>query len=142
LLYRGNCWPDNYFAPFYDVIIANHKPIIYYLFQYGYIIQTTHGQLPGIEEPSCFADYHVSVSERTQIYLSKLNIKSKIILNGIDCERFSPETPIHEKLTCVLSLCQSKEAHKFVSHCCKKIGVIKQLLNCRTDEIVKKQNIT
>ena len=108
---------------YYDLIIANHKPVISYLFQYGFIIQTTHGILPGLEEPSHFADHHVCVSRETQKYLSEMNIQSDIILNGVDCERFFPGKPINKELTCVLSLSQSEEANEFIGRCCEKTGV-------------------
>ena len=107
----------------YDLILANHKPIVQRLFQHGYIIQTTHGIIPGIEEPSSFADFHVCVSEYQKKYFSEMKIKMDVIKNGIDCERFRIERPIHDKLTNVLSLCKSEEAIKLVVSCCKKIKV-------------------
>ena len=107
----------------YDLIIANHKPVVQYLFQYGYIIQTTHGIIPGIEEPSCFADFNVCVSSFQQKYFSGMKMAYEVIPNGIDCERFFPEKPLNEKLTNVLSLCQSKEADKLVELSCRKINV-------------------
>jgi glycosyltransferase involved in cell wall biosynthesis len=107
----------------YDLIIANHKPVILRLFKYGYIIQTTHGILPGIDEPSVFADYNVCVSEFQQKYYSEKNIKLDLILNGIDCGRFYPKKPVNDRLTNVLSLCQSENANRFIASCCKKLGV-------------------
>jgi glycosyltransferase involved in cell wall biosynthesis len=107
----------------YDLIIASHGPVIRHLFQYGYTIQTTHGILPGLEEPSFFADCHVCVSEFQREYFLEKNIKCDVILNGINCERFYPQTPIHEKLTRVLSLCQSDEANKLIAKCCKQLNV-------------------
>ena len=107
----------------YDLILANHKPIVHRLFQHGYIIQTTHGIIPGIEEPSRFADSHVCVSEYQKKYFSGMKIEMDIIKNGVDCERFRPERPIHDKLTNVLALCKSEGAIRLVASSCKKINV-------------------
>jgi glycosyltransferase involved in cell wall biosynthesis len=107
----------------YDAIIANHRPVIQRLFQHGFIIQTSHGILPGLEEPSLFADCHVCVSAFQQKYFLERKINCRVIPNGIDCERFYPETPVHKKLTRVLSLCQSEEANKLVAFCCKRMNI-------------------
>ncbi|MDR0301433.1 MAG: hypothetical protein LBI04_03865 [Treponema sp.] len=107
----------------YDLIIANYKLVTQLLFQRGYIIQTSHSILPGNDEPSLFADYHVCVSEFQQKFFLEKKIKCEVILNGIDCERFYPETPVHKKLTRVLSLCQSEEANKLIASCCRRINV-------------------
>ena len=121
----------------YDLILANHKPIVQRLFQHGYIIQTTHGIIPGIEEPSCFADFHVCVSEYQNKFFSDMKIEMETIRNGIDCERFYPERPIHDKLSNVLSLCQSEEAIKLVVSCCKELNVKHKIIRHWKDHIWK-----
>lgn len=107
----------------YDFIIANHNTTVKYLYKRGYIIQTCHGIYIELEQPSEFAKLYVSISYEVQKHLENKGIKSIIIKNGIDCIRFRPQNPISNKLTCVLSLCQSEEANDFILKCCKEVGV-------------------
>lgn len=107
----------------YDLILANHKPVVDFLVGRGVIIQTCHGHLMGLEAPSQCANLYVSISEETRSYLLKHGKRSVLIYNGINCNRFSPIVPINEKLRVVLSLCQSNIANDFVRRCCNSIGV-------------------
>lgn len=123
---------------YYDLILANHTSVVEHLFLYGYIIQTCHGVLPDLEQPSPFADIYVSISEEVRTHLQQLGKQSDVMLNGIDCERFAPHNPIHSNLTCVLSLCQSDIANSFIKECCDSLsdGKIK-FLSCNkfTDNV-------
>lgn len=107
----------------YDLILANHNTIVDALVGYGYIIQTCHGVVPVLEQPSPNANAYVAISEEVQLHLQKLGYKSTVIRNGIDCKRFSPINPIHENLQTVLSLSYSPVANKFIEECCNQIGV-------------------
>ena len=107
---------------YYDLILANHTPVIEYLFSYGLIIQTCHGIIPDLEQPSPYADMYISISEEIKAHLQHLDIESDVMLNGIDCERFTPHAPIHSKLTRVLSLCQSDVANNFIQECCNAVS--------------------
>ncbi|MDR2601335.1 MAG: hypothetical protein LBC53_02630 [Spirochaetaceae bacterium] len=107
----------------YDLILANHTTVVRLVFKYGYTIQTCHGIIPKLEQPSMFADFHVSISYEIKEHLNKKGIDSVVIYNGIDCNRFKPEKPLHDKLTSVLSLCQSEEANDFIKNCCQIINV-------------------
>ena len=119
----------------YDLILANHRTCVRKLQSYGYIIQTSHGVVPPLEQPSRYADYYVSVTEEVRQHLLSKDIHSKVILNGIDCERFSVKRPLSEKLACVLSLCQSEELNAFMAECCEEIGVCFISCNKHTDNV-------
>jgi glycosyltransferase involved in cell wall biosynthesis len=115
-------------APFmrhkdYDLILAGGNNTVRYLAQFGFVIDTMHGVLPGVEEPSVLADLYVSVSPYIRDYYLKRGFQSKVIMNGINCRRFKPRKELNRQLTNVLSLCQSDESNKFIARCCKKIGV-------------------
>ncbi|MCH5307590.1 MAG: hypothetical protein J1E37_05865 [Prevotella sp.] len=107
---------------YYDLILANHTPVVEHLFCYGFIIQTCHGIILDLEQPSPFADMYVCISEEIKNHLQNIGIKSDVMLNGIDCNRFTPYNPIHSNLTCVLSLCQSDIANNFIKECCDSIS--------------------
>ena len=107
----------------YDLILANHTTVVPEVCSYGYTIQTCHGAVAELEQPSPFADAHVAVSMEVAD-----NLRSKgyepvaIIHNGIDCERFYPEHPVNDNLCTVLSLCQGERGHDFVKRCCERAG--------------------
>jgi glycosyltransferase involved in cell wall biosynthesis len=107
----------------YNLILASGNNAVRYLSQYGFVIDTMHGVLPGVEEPSAFADLYVSVSPYICEFYRKQGYESKVIMNGINCRRFKPKRELPNKLRKVLSLCQSKESNVFISKCCAKIGV-------------------
>lgn len=107
----------------YDLILANHNTTVKSLWKYGYIIQTCHGVFPKLEQPSKLADAHVAISQEVQDHLFKLGYYSSLILNGIDCERFSPKKSLNSKLRSVLSLCHSDEAHAMVEEACNYSGI-------------------
>lgn len=119
----------------YDLILANHRPCVRKLQSYGYIVQTCHGVVPKQEQPSRYADHYVSITEEVRKHLLSQDIESSVIFNGIDCERFTPKRPLPEKLSCVLSLCQSEELNAFIAECCEQIGV--RFLSCNkyTDNV-------
>lgn len=122
-------------ADHYDLILANHYTVVEKLWDCGYLIQTCHGYIPELEQPSPFADAHVSVSEEVRKHLLHLGYESTVIANGIDCNRFSPKTPVSPSLTAVLSLCQSDEANDFIQRCCEAINVKFLRSNKYTDNV-------
>jgi glycosyltransferase involved in cell wall biosynthesis len=107
----------------YDLILASGNNTVRYLAQFGFVIDTMHGVLPGVEEPSALADLYVSVSPYIRDYYLKRGFQSRVIMNGINCRRFRSMKELNKQLTNVLSLCQGDESNKFIFHCCKKIGV-------------------
>ena len=128
-------------AHHYDLILANHNTVVEKLWTYGYLIQTCHGYIPLLEQPSPFADAHVSVSEEVREHLLRNGYQSTVIPNGIDCNRFMPKTPVSEKLTTVLSLCQSETANAFIQKCCEACGVKFLQSNKHTDNVWSVEDI-
>ena len=115
-------------ANHYDLILANHNTVVEKLWPYGYIIQTCHGTIPELEQPSPFADAFVGVSEEVKEHLRSQGFEATVIPNGIDCKRFYPKKPVSQTLTTVLSLCQSDIANDFIRKCCEQANV--KFLHC------------
>jgi len=117
----------------YDVIFANHVTCIELLrLKFGekvLIVQTCHGIFPELEQPSLYANYHISVSKEVFDYLKSKKINSEIILNGINCERFKSKKPLNEKIKTLLSLCQSEEANSFIKSVCDDLKIEFKFLN-------------
>lgn len=107
----------------YDLILANHTTVVPEVCPYGYTIQTCHGAISELEQPSPFADAHVAVSmEVAENILAKGYTPIGVINNGIDCERFCPKHPVNDSLRTVLSMCQGERGHSFVKRCCERAG--------------------
>lgn len=119
----------------YDLILANHMTVVEKIWPYGYLIQTCHGTIPELEQPSPFADAYVGVSEEIKVHLRKLGYDSTVIPNGIDCKRFCPKRPVSPTLSTVLSLCHSDIANNFVRKCCEQAGVKFLQSNKFTDNV-------
>ncbi|OJX90625.1 MAG: hypothetical protein BGP01_04390 [Paludibacter sp. 47-17] len=107
----------------YDLILANHKTTIQFLHRKGFTVQTCHGTLPTLEQPSKFADAYVSVTQEVHEHLQTKGIDSTLIKNGINCRRFAPRQQLNDRLGCVLSLCQSDEANAMIHQVCSRNGI-------------------
>lgn len=120
----------------YDLILANHTTVVEKLWPYGYIIQTCHGNIAQLEQPSPYADAFVTVSEETKDHLQSLGFQTAAVIhNGIDCNRFFSKKPVSEKLSTVLSLCQSDVANAFIGKCCEQAGIKFLQSNKFTDNV-------
>jgi len=117
----------------YDVVFANHNSCVKFirrtLHYSNIIIQTCHGIYPELEQPSLYANYHISISEEVKEHLKNKNILSTLILNGINVSRFSSQTNINQKLTNLLSLCQSEEANSQLKEACVALNLNFKKLN-------------
>lgn len=107
----------------YDLILANHTTCVEALMGLGFIIQTCHGIYPELEQPSRCANFHVAVSKEVQSHLLLKGFNSVVIMNGIDVSKFYSRKRINEKLTNVLSLCQSEQANNFLQKVCDTLGL-------------------
>jgi hypothetical protein len=107
----------------YDLILANHNSTVPLVHQKGFTIQTCHGTLPALEQPDARANLHVSISEEVQEHLQKNGIKSTVIRNGIDCKRYMPFLPIHNKVTSVLSFGNTEEFNQKIAQYFAKKGI-------------------
>ncbi len=119
----------------YDLILANHTTVVERLWPYGYIIQTCHGNIAELEQPSPYADAYVGVSEEVKEHLRKKGYEAYVIPNGIDCKRFCPKTPVSPRLSTVLSLCHSDIANDFIRRCCQQAGLKFMQSNKFTDNV-------
>ncbi len=119
----------------YDLICANHTTVVQYLSSYGFTIQTCHGVFVELEQPSPLADWHVGVTQEICDHIRALGYDCGLLLNGIDCNRFSPINPLSKELKCVLSLCQNDIINEFIKDCCNSIGVKFMASNKYTDNV-------
>ncbi len=95
----------------YDLILANHKSTVEHCARVtsGPIIQTCHGIYPKLEQPSDKATACVSISREVKNYLKSMGKESTLILNGINCKRFTPKASPRKKIGKILSLSHSGE---------------------------------
>lgn len=107
----------------YDLILANHNTCVNYLSKKGITIQTCHGIFPKEEQPTKYADGHISISKEVKDHLKGLGFNSEIIVNGINCERYNIKKPINTELKNVLSLSQSELANDKIMAACKALGL-------------------
>ncbi|MCM4161407.1 glycosyltransferase family 4 protein [Antarcticibacterium flavum] len=107
----------------YDLILANHTSIVEKFYGKGFLIQTCHGIFPELEQPHKRANAYVSISLEVHNYLRQKGITSKIILNGINLNRFKPNQKVSKKLETVLSMCQSEAANDLIKNSCDEMGL-------------------
>ncbi len=113
----------------YDLILANHIPVIDYLFGKGFIIQTCHGIINKFEQPSRKADGHVSITTEVKEHLASKKIKSKIIYNGINLKKFRIINPVSLKINTVLSLCQGQSTNEKIATVCNMLSLNFKTIN-------------
>ena len=128
----------------YDVVLANHSTTVKALREKkaGFIIQTCHGVTTALEQPSPFAHAWVAVSKELSAHVEAITeVKTPVILNGIDCHRFKPVNPAGEKLTKVLSLAHDDALNDVLQDHFKKYGIKLFRLNKRKNPVwdVEKQ---
>ena len=110
----------------YDLILANHTSTINKLLTYydkRIIIQTCHGIYSYLEQPVIKLNKFVCVSKEIQDHLKRKNLSSELILNGIDCERFSPKNKINNELKTILSMVQDNRALSVIIDVCKELNI-------------------
>lgn len=107
----------------YDLIIANHFPVVKRLFKDGPIIQVCHGVSHDLEKPWPYADLHIAVSEEVARHLASQGIRSQVVLNGIDTEVFKPSRELNKEVRTILSLCQGEEANRMLQRICEDKGI-------------------
>jgi|GEM_PF-343243 len=123
-------------ADFYHIAIVSHNTCIEKIPFNAYITaQICHGTTAELEQPSPLADIYISISEEVHTHLVSLGYASKVIRNGIDCRRFFPENPVNDRLTKVLSLCQSAEANTKLKKACETLNINFSYLNKHTNSV-------
>lgn len=120
----------------YDLILANHTTVVEQLWPKGFIVQTCHGNIAELEQPSPYADAYIAVSEEVREHLQSKGYRAAaVIANGIDCNRFCQKKPVSPTLQTVLSLCQSDVANDFIRRCCQQEGIRFLQSNKFTDNV-------
>lgn len=112
--------PVNKILPQYDLCLLNHNTTVNWVLEnlkdqpHSKIIQTCHGYIPQIEQPQGNKNIkYVSISKEVQLHLKQKGLDSKIIHNGIDLERFTPQGPNLE-FNKIYSLSQSDYFNKML----------------------------
>ena len=120
----------------FDLILANHTTVVEQLWPLGFTVQTCHGNIAELEQPSPYADAYVAVSEEVREHLQSKGYRAAaVIANGIDCNRFCQKKPVSPTLQTVLSLCQSDVANDFIRRCCQQEGIRFLQSNKFTDNV-------
>lgn len=115
----------------YDRIFISHQPIAQQVVENrqagildGFAVQTCHGVYPLPERPAQGMDRYVAISEEVRDHLQTVEwVKSTVIHNGVNCDRYKPISPINRELKTVLSLAQTGPAVKLVKRVCEKLGL-------------------
>jgi hypothetical protein len=102
----------------YDLSLVNHNPVVEMIRELGIrtkkLIQTSHG-FHEMERPSSKADIIVAISEEVSKSVEGLGFeKPRVILNGVDCERFNIRTELNPQIKNILSLSQSEKANSLL----------------------------
>lgn len=103
----------------YDLILANHHTTVDKVHHLGPTIQTCHGVIPKLEQPSENADILVAISEEVALHIKTTHI----IRNGVDCQRFKPSRKLPSKPKKILSLVHSDEANILLRKLCKELNI-------------------
>jgi hypothetical protein len=120
----------------FDLILCSHTSTAKSIVKLsGFKIQTCHGIYPPLEQPYPGVDAYVSISEEVQKHITNKGYRSKIIFNGVDCERFTSHRDINEKLTSVLSLSQSRELNQVLQQVFSQSGIKFNSLNKFTNPL-------
>ena len=107
----------------YDLILANHNSTVERIWNRGgLVIQTIHGLFNFIEKPSVFADRFVSISEEISVELSKRDIPSIVINNGINFSNIK-RSPLNNQVKKLVSLSQSNIANNKIAIACKNLNI-------------------
>ena len=103
----------------YDLILANHHTTVSEVHKLGKTVQTCHGVIPKLEQPSELAQIKVGISEETADHVATKHI----IWNGIDCNRFAPLKPLNKRPNKLLSLVHSDKANIIIQKACVELGI-------------------
>lgn len=105
----------------YDLILANHHTTVNHVYHYGLTIQTCHGTIPKLEQPSDNADIYIPISEEIKTHLGNRMV-GDVILNGINLDRFKP-TKLNSKPKKILSLVHSDKANTIIQKACANLKI-------------------
>lgn len=105
----------------FDLILASHTSTIPHIMNFNCTtVQTCHGIFTTLEQPTALVNKHVAISQEVKDHLATEEFKSKLILNGIDCERFKPINKLSKTLKTILSLSHSIPLNNILQGICDK----------------------
>ena len=62
---------------YYDLILANHVPVVEIVCKKGFTVQTCHGAVAELEQPSPAACTHVVISDELKEYLASKGFEAR-----------------------------------------------------------------
>jgi glycosyltransferase involved in cell wall biosynthesis len=107
----------------YDLALISHNTCQRAVGRRAPVVVTCHGTVPAEEQPCGGADRYVAVSSEVADHLRSSGFDATIILNGVDCERFSPAGSPSPELRRVLLLSNYDGAIPIVREACDRAGV-------------------
>lgn len=108
----------------YDMVLGSHTSTMVKVKNLTCpIVQTCHGVYVSPEQPSPYANIHVSISEEVKNHLQQKGYESTIIYNGVNLERFKPIRKINKELKVVLSLSQHQPMNNVLKRVCDRLGL-------------------
>lgn len=118
-----NIIPNSY-SKKHDVCFINHTTTVKKLLddevESSNMFQVCHGKIPELEQPYGYPiNKYISISEEVKDHLKDKGHDSKVIINGIDTDRFKPTTT-NKKIKNIFSLSQSDRFNKFMNKICLK----------------------
>ena len=131
----------------YEYLFINHNTCLDLILKSergkGIKIFTSHGTTPELEQPIDGADFYVAISEEVKQHMKKLGYKAEVIMNGIDCDRFTPKDKLNTKAKRVLSLCKNDNGHQLVEEACQIAGLEFTKANgvWRIEDLINKADI-
>ncbi len=116
----------NYIEAEVDLSFINHTTTIKKAIELDLdltkVYQVCHGTIPKLEQPyGTPIENYISISEEVRDHLLNKKVKSDVIRNGINVDKFKP-TKVNKKLKNILSLSQSDRFNSFLSKICDKNG--------------------
>lgn len=120
----------NNIDPEYDLCLLSHNTTIDWVIKNmvtqdrSKIIQTCHGYIPPLEQPhpGALDINYAAISEEVKNHLQANNLKSNIIRNGIDLERFNTDGN-DKNFTKIYSLSQSDHFNQILTKVANYFGV-------------------
>lgn len=100
----------------YNLVLANHNSCVKHCHNMGWgpVVQTCHGKVPQLEQPSPLAARYVAITKEVQQHITNLTGKEDVpvIYNMIDTDRFTLRNPVNKKPKWALSLSKSLDFNK------------------------------
>lgn len=110
----------------YDLGILNHVECIHSLrdMDISVRVQTCHGVFPAPEQPVKEGiDYHVSITEEVHDHLLQKGIKSDVLYNPVNLDRYDRMFSVSDRVNSILCLCVGTQAQQEVIEVGKRMKI-------------------